>query len=229
MREPLSAHRTSLRGVTFPIGEPFLDSARLAADLVRSPAVGERWDDESACAGMSVGGLAYHLAAQWRIAARQLLSEPIGLEPITIAHHYSRAAWVTAGLDEAPNTAVRDGANDEALEGRDALLTQVRASLEALPAALAAAPHRRPDAVLVPWQGWALSTHDFVAIRLMEIVVHSDDLAASVDLPTPQFPDAAVREVLGLLTTVAVERHGQTAVVRSLARPQRLSGPATAF
>ena len=83
--------------------------------------------------------------------------------------------------------------------------------------------------MLVPWQGWALTTHDFLTIRLMEIVVHSDDLAASVDLATPQFPDAAVREVLGLLTTVAVGRHGQTAVIRSLARQQRLSEPVTAF
>ena len=229
MREPLSARATSLRDVSTTIGEPFLASARLAADLVRSPAVGERWDDESACAGMSVGGLAYHLAAQWRIAARQLLSEPTDLEPISLAQHYVQAAWVTAGLDEEPNTAVRDGANDEALGGRDALLGEVEASLAALPGALAGAAHRRPDAVLIPWQGWALSTQDFLVVRLMEIVVHADDLAASVDVPTPQFPDAAVREVLGLLTTVAVGRHGQTAVVRSLARPQRLAEPVTAF
>ena len=43
--------------------------------------------------------------------------------------------------------------------------------------------------MLIPWQGWSLTAHDFLVTRLMEIVVHSDDLAASVGLPTPEFPD----------------------------------------
>ena len=61
------------------------------------------------------------------------------------------------------------------------------------------------------------------------MVVHSDDLAVSVDLPTPDFPDDVVAAVLGLLTMVAVERHGQTALVRALARPQRAPGDVSAF
>ena len=43
--------------------------------------------------------------------------------------------------------------------------------------------------MLIPWQGWSLTAHDFLVTRLMEIVVHADDLAASVGLPTPEFPD----------------------------------------
>jgi hypothetical protein len=85
------------------------------------------------------------------------------------------------------------------------------------------------DPVLIPWQGWALTAHDLLVTRLMEMLVHSDDLAASVGLPTPQFPDEAVRPVLGLLTSVAVERHGQTALVRALSRPQRAPASISAF
>jgi hypothetical protein len=107
------------------------------------------------------------------------------------------------------------------------LAEQVRDNLAALPGALEAVTDDR--AVLIPWQGWALTARDFAVTRLMEIVVHSDDLAASVDLPTPQFPDEAVREVLTLLTAVAVEKHGQTALVRALSRPQRAPGSVSAF
>ena len=63
----------------------------------------------------------------------------------------------------------------------------------------------------------------------MEIMVHSDDLAASVGLPTPEFSEPVVRAVLGLLSAVAVDRHGQTAVLRALSRPQRAPDHVSAF
>jgi hypothetical protein len=81
----------------------------------------------------------------------------------------------------------------------------------------------------VPWQGWSLATDDFLTIRMMEVMVHSDDLAASVGLPTPEYAEPVVGAVLGLLSSVAVDRHGQTAVLRALSRPQRAPGQVSAF
>ena len=63
----------------------------------------------------------------------------------------------------------------------------------------------------------------------MEMVVHADDLAASIGVETPAFPDEAVRQVVGLLSGVAVDRHGQAAVVRALSRPQRAPSSVSAF
>ena len=207
----------------------FLASAELAAGLVTSGAVRERWDTESACAGMTVGGLAHHLAAQARNTARLLEAPPHDEAPIPVEEHYRRAAWVHTSLEDEVNVEIRTSANNEATGGYDAHAEQVRTDLAALPATLQTAASRDPDAVLIPWQGWALTVHDFLVTRLMEIVVHSDDLAASIDRPTPQFPDGAVRPVLGLLTAVAVERHGQTALVRALSRPQRAPASVSAF
>jgi hypothetical protein len=48
-------------------------------------------------------------------------------------------------------------------------------------------------------------------------------------VPTPTYPDAVITPVLGLLTTVAVQRHGQTALVRALSRPQRAPERISAF
>jgi hypothetical protein len=126
---------------------------------------------------------------------------------------------------------VRTSADAFAASGPDDLGERVRADLAALPGALAPVldGSRRPDSVLIPWQGWSLTAADFVLTRTMEAVVHSDDLAASIGVDTPRFPDEAVDAVLGLLASVAAERHGQAALVRALSRPQRSNGPVSAF
>jgi hypothetical protein len=210
-----------------PIDDAFLTSARVAAALLTSDEVRVRWDAESACAGMTVGGLAFHLAFQAGSAVRLMSGPPSDASPIRVEEHYRRAAWVNTGLDEEANVGIRTSANDEAGVGFDELCAKVAVDLDSLPGVLAATS--TADPVLIPWQGWALTAHDFLVTRLMEMLVHSDDLAASLDVPTPQFPDEAVRLVLGLLTSVAVERHGQTALVRALSRPQRAPGSVSAF
>jgi hypothetical protein len=204
-----------------------LVAARIAADLTRRPEVAERWNDESACAGMSVGGLAFHLASQTDLVVRLLQAGPSDLAPIPLAEHYARAAWVHTGPDDEANVGIREGSDELARSGPEALASMVEARLGILPDVLAAATADSP--VLIPWQGWALTARDFLVTRLMETVVHSDDLAASVGLPTPDFPDAVVTQVLDLLTVLAVRRHGATALVRALARPQRAPATVAAF
>ena len=88
-----------------------------------------------------------------------------------------------------------------------AVLAEAHAAIDDLPGLLAAP--RDPDLIFIPWQGWSLTAHDFLTTRMMEMVVHGDDLASSVDLPTPTYPDDVVGPVLGLLAGVAA-----SAVVR---------------
>lgn len=211
--------------------EVFPEVAGLAAELVQHPEVARRWSDESACAGMTVGGLAFHLAGQCRNTVRLLSAPPHDDVPIGALEHYRRAAWVHSGPDDEANVTIREAADTVATEGPEALANQVRTDLAALPRALAPvrSGERTPDSVLIPWQGWSLTAHDLVLTRTMEVLVHSDDLAASLDLPTPRFPDEAAYAVLALLSGVAADRHGQTAVLRVLSRPQRASRSAAAF
>ena len=77
------------------------------------------------------------------------------------------------------------------------------------------------DVVFIPWQGWSLRRADFLLTRLLEVVVHSDDLAVSVGVATPEFPDEAFEPVRDLLVRLAVRRHGQSAVVGTLSRRER--------
>ena len=205
----------------------FLAASRIAGSLALAPEVAARWTDESACAGMTVGGLAHHLVGQAVNTVRLLAAPPGEQEPIPLLEHYARAAWVTAGHDDEVNVGIREGSDAQAVGGPDGLRALVDTTLTALPSALAGP--RDPDTVPIPWQGWTLSTHDYLVTRLMETVVHSDDLAASVGVPTPEFPDEVLTPVLGLLSALAVRRHGQAAVVRALSRAERAPASVTAF
>jgi len=207
--------------------DSFLAAGKVAADLVRRPEVTARWGDESACVGMSVGGLACHLASQVTNTVRLVGAPPSDRTPIPLLEHYVRAAWVHTGLDAEVNVGIREGSDAEAAAGPEALAALVDEQLALLPDVLAAADPGA--AVLIPWQGWSLTVTDWLVTRKMEIVIHSDDLAASVGLATPEFPESVLNPVLGLLTGVAVRRHGQAAVLRALSRPQRAPSSVSAF
>jgi hypothetical protein len=205
----------------------FVEACHIAFALADDHVVVAGWDAESACAGMTVGGLTHHLLGQVRNSVGLLSEPPSGHEPIALLDHYARADWVSSSADDEANTSIREDGNDAATAGPRAVLDVIPPLLERLPAMLA--EPRTPDTVFIPWQGWALTTDDFLATRAMELVVHSDDLAASVGLPTPAFPDPVVAGVVDLLAGVAMRRHGQIAVVRALSRPQRAPGTVSAF
>lgn len=132
--------------------------------------------------------------------------------------HYDRAAWVTSrSPDDPPNDRSTDDA--EAALGVRVLDDQAVRALETVRGLLAAGSAR--DIVLIPWQGWSLRRDDFLLTRLLEVVVHTDDLAVSIGVPTPEFADEVFAPVQDLLVRLAVGRHGQSAVIGTLTRQER--------
>ncbi|MGL5818135.1 MAG: maleylpyruvate isomerase N-terminal domain-containing protein [Phycicoccus sp.] len=214
--------------------EQYPTVAHTAARLLLQRQVAEHWDEESACAGMTVGALAHHLAGQTTNVVRLVGAAPAGgdVELLDVLGHYRRAAWVAAAVEDDVNVGIRELAEEQASAGGPAqLAARVEADLEALAGALQPVLDgaRSPDRVLVPWQGWALPTRDFVLTRAMEVLVHSDDLAASVGVEPPEFPRESADAVLALLASIAATRHGVTAVLRALSRPQRQPRTVAAF
>jgi hypothetical protein len=177
---------------------------------------------------MSVGGLTRHLVGQPASVVALLRADGPDVssaETIELLEHYARAAWLREDLDGEANQSIRDTADRQAADGPDAALASLSDARAELEAVLADAP----PTTYVPWQGWSLATDDFLVTRLMEMVVHADDLAASVDVPTPDFGPAVLDPVFRLLTALAVRRHGQDALVRTLTRPQRAPTAISAF
>ena len=79
------------------------------------------------------------------------------------------------------------------------------------------------------WGPWSLMLDDLLITRMMELAVHSDDLAVSVGTATPPLPDAVLDPVFELLAKLSVRRHGATALLRALSRSERAPGNVSAF
>jgi hypothetical protein len=203
-----------------------VDAVEALADLVSAPGVATAWDRESALPGMTVGGLVRHLVSQPECAVEFLrAAPPTGVETVSLPDYYARVDWLHAPLDAPENTSIRDGFNAMAGPGHQASLDVLRRARADLPAAIAAAG----PTTYVPWQDCALGLDDFLVCRLLELVVHADDLAVSLGRPTPQLDDAVRDPVVALLAVLSVRRHGQDAVVRALARAERAGGSVSAF
>ncbi len=209
---------TSVRAV-------FVEAATIGLELVGRPEVAQRWADPSALADMTVGALAAHLARQVT-RVPEVLSFPVPDErPVTLVEHYLRSAW--ANGDETANASIRVRAATEAVEGPKDILARALEALLTARVDLPAEPAERW--VRPPWLMWNLSLEDYLRSRMLEIVVHSDDLAVSVAVEPPEWPEEVVAPVLGLLTTLAVRKHGVPAVLRTLARAERAPGSIAAI
>jgi hypothetical protein len=206
-----------------PLREAYLRAGESAVKLIADPVVEATWRSESALPRLSVGGLAAHLAGQVVFVARTLDNPVPPAEHVGLLDHYARVQWIGADLEAEVNVQIRAGGENEAATGAQAVAQRAAESLRELRERLPAEPVDR--LVRPPAGPWGLSLDDFLVTRMMEIVVHSDDLAFSVGLATPELPPSVVEPVLALMTGLAVRRHGATALVRALSRAER--APAT--
>jgi len=197
----------------------YLAAARAAAELVAHPAVSAAWQQPSALARMSVGAVACHLAGQLAFVARVLDDPPSTQPEIPLLEYYARVGWFGQGLDHPFHLRVQRGEEKAAADGPARMIEQARQWLAEIEAELPGTPARPVH--LPRWGDWSVSLDDFVTNRLMELIVHCDDLAVSVGLPTPAFPPEATDMVAVLLTRLAVQRYGPLPVLRALSRSER--------
>jgi hypothetical protein len=199
--------------------QSYFDAADLAVGLLADLAVARAWDRPSALVGFDVSGLAGHLASHV-FSVELTLTAPVRNEPVaSLLDHYGQVAWIGADPDDEISVGIRSGGEGWAAEGHDALLAHVRRSLDVVRAEL---PSHSLDALVQPpWLEWSMSLGNFLTTRLLEFTVHCDDLAVSVGVDTPTFPDAVVEPVFALLTALAARRYGQPAVLRALSRAER--------
>jgi hypothetical protein len=205
-------NRINRLDAAFPI------AAAVALDLIQRSEVRDQWLLPSSLPKMSIGALACHLGRQV-VRAAELLPVATDIPPLDcVDTHYDRAAWVmSTSPDDPPNDRSTDDA--EAALGAAALAGRSSEALQTTRRLLADGTAR--DVVAIPWQGWSLRRDDFLLTRMLEIVVHADDLALSIGVRTPEFPAEVFAPVRDLLVRLAVKRHGQSAVISALARSER--------
>jgi hypothetical protein len=189
-------------------------------ELVASPEVGREWHSPAALDGMTVGGLAAHVVIALRttvaLIGRERPDPGVVASPFAFFGDNRREG---SPLDSDRSRSIVAAAEEGGLEGQSEVvdeLTSVIAQVDAAvseqaPNALIATP-RLPDA--------SARLDDYLRTRICEVVLHGDDLAASVGVVWHP-PGRASTEAITLLVELARERVGDLEVLRALAREER--------
>jgi hypothetical protein len=164
---------------------------------------------------MTVGALVAHLARAVTNVERSLEAP----EPPPVAAVISATAYFAAVgpvLDSRINVRVRATSAEEALVGHRAVLGGMERGLDRLRTRLEAEPVGR---LVTVRDQEVLRLDDYLATRIIELALHTDDLCVSVGRETPELPGIEV--AIEALVDIAAHRHGRLAVLRALARRER--------
>ena len=203
---------------TTEIRNSYLLAAEQAVQLLAIGEVAYRWQKESVLPGMSVGGLAGHLARSVLQVEWFLDGRVVGAEPVPPVHYYARLVG-TSTPDSALNVGVRARSDETAAAGPTVVAEQARAAWQRLSERLEREPADRRVAILHR-PGEEMLLDGYLQTRCVELAVHLDDLALSVGVRNPT-PEGALAVAIDVLVAAARERHGDQAVLHALARRER--------
>lgn len=195
----------------------FLDSLDRTRPLLSSNELVEWWERPSVLAQLSVAGLAGHLVRAAVSVERYLADDAPTGEPIGPDDYYHQLQ-LSSDPDDETNRAIRDRGLDAAAGGAAALLERFDGSVAMLRDRFAGEPADRQIRVV---GGLVMTLDGYLVTRLVELVVHADDLAQSLGVATPELSPEAHAAVRDCLVGVARLRHGDLGVLRALARRER--------
>jgi hypothetical protein len=204
------------------IRQAFLQAARTATELVLQAS--DDWDRPSALEHMSVGALCGHLLRATGSVEVYLDRPEPETEPVSPAEYYATAlsdqeqSGFAPKLDSALHTAIRERSVREAAGGPAEVAERSLAVLAKLTDRLQA---EGDDRCVEVFKGICLLLDDYLITRMIELAVHTDDLASSLGLPTPDMPPLVMNLSIETLVDVGRLRHGDIAVLRSLTRRER--------
>jgi uncharacterized protein (TIGR03083 family) len=184
-------------------------------DLLHVDAVGAAWDEPSALSGYTVGALAAHVLSTASAIERYLDLGSTDDVPIPKGAYYA----VVPSTTDAPDlhADIRTRAATLAERGRQTVIEDLVALSARLRERLALEPVTRTVVVM---GGNAMALDDYLETRVIELVVHCDDLAVSVGA-TADIPADAASIAVSHLLEVARQRHGDMALLRAFTRRER--------
>ncbi len=146
--------------------------------------------------------------------------------PSSAAEYFIRGLGDVDPISDELHRAVRERGEQAGAIGPTALADEVRTIRHRLAERFATEP---ADRLVSVFQGLSMRLDDYLETRIVELVVHLDDLAASADLRPPRVPKQAETLVLRTLVEIATARHGASVMIRALARRERVAQWPTAF
>lgn len=196
----------------------FLGAAEVAVDLLADPAVGRRWDEESVLEGYRIGALAAHLGRAVVTVRDYLDAEPPrgGQKFVDAAGYFSEVLADHDPIESEFHARVRGRSEEAAAGGQDELVVTLREALAEL-------RNRDLDAdrSLAVRGSVAIRLSEYLKTRLVELVVHTEDLAESIGTPSPEYRKRVWNTVADVVARTAIQRNGARALALSLARAER--------
>jgi hypothetical protein len=195
-----------------------------AQTLLFEPALIEKFDGPSALAEFSVRGLAGHLSRALTSVEGYLdRPEPAagpesGVAVISAADYYAGVVGADSDIDSEAQRAIRQRGLEAASGPPESFVAGWGDTVARLTRRLEQEPG---DRLVQVFGGMVLELDEYLVTRLVELVVHADDLAVSLGVALPPLPVAATRRAIVTLVDVARIRHGDAAVLRALTRRER--------
>lgn len=187
----------------------------LVGPLLDTDALDERWEDESVLADFSVKGLAGHLVRVGWAVLDYSRDEVAGESPIP-AEEYYRTVLAEMGAHEHLQVRVRG----EEVAGTDA--ASLRASYREARDRLGHFLHNSdPNRLVKVFRGLVMRLEDYLQTRIVEALVHLDDLALSLGVTPPDPPPVAYDIAIDHLIRVARLTHADRGVLTALSRRER--------
>ena len=199
----------------------FLASCAVVASALEDNAVAAAWDKPSVLDEQSVGALAAHLAGgSWIPLDALAAGIPEGDATLDSAADYFATLLVLA--TEEMHAGIRERGTQGAVAGGPTIAAAMRSKIAELTSALSEEPE---DRLVTVYGGFVMTLDAFLETRLVEHVVHLDDLARSIG--REPWPNAAGADdlVISIGTDIGRRRYGDTATVRALFRGAQSDSP----
>ena len=198
----------------------FFEAGAAVRSLLRTEEAAAHWDEPSVLRGYTAGGIAAHVVqATERVVSVLDEDEPPGAVAGLVDFYAPNRVAAATDIEQGLHAAVRSGAGRLADLGRDAVVERLDRCLRDLaPRLESAGADRRVRVLQVP--DGAATLDAYLRTRVVELVVHADDIASSVGL-TLNPPPAAMEITLDVCLQMARAMSGDLPVLRVFVRQER--------
>lgn len=199
------------------VRELFLANASVVLSALSDPRVADAWNQESVLEDQTIGALAGHLArgSVWVVSDYLEAEAPDGPVDFETAAEYFAAVATT--LTNGDHASIRQRGSAIAADGHEMVVAQLTTRLVELKEVLSS---QDVDRLVTVFAGRVMRLDDYLWTRLVEQIVHLDDLARSLGIePWPNAPDAEAL-VISCGAEIGRQRFGGAAMIRALFRSE---------
>jgi hypothetical protein len=202
--------------------DTYLGAVDWLRGIVARSEVADAWCQPSALEEYTVGGVAAH-AVHGVLWLQQVLNdtEPVGLRSVTVGEFFGANRVGDSEGGDPLSASLRTAAEAFAQTGAALVAAACTASRDELVAVLSTVSSTRPIPIIrVP--GGQVPLCEYLPTRILEVIVHGDDVVCSIPgLRVPDPPPAAVAVSLEVCVELARARVGDLPSLRAFTRAER--------